>query len=290
MSKSLTLDSSTVVSYKHVEIQPVVIFTILDHYIRRPKATTKKDDERVIGTLLGRIDDGIVLVSNCFTVPHTEEQLSINMIFHQQMSRLHKDANPDEQIVGWYSTTKADVLSNSMLINDFYTREMVGAPPIFLYLDTTLKTLDWVRCMYLYDVQIGDRKLQRQFRPLRHILVTDQAERTILNAATKITPESKSLPLSDVSGLIQSLKELVEMLDSIKGYIDAVVNQGKPGSTKVAKMIDQILSVIPTSPTGKFEDVFTRGLQDILACVYLARLTNAHLMLANKGVVTESRD
>lgn len=71
------------------------------------------------------------------------------------------------------------------------------------------------------------------------------------------------------------------MLDTIKQYIDSVAAGSKKGSSKLAKMIDETLALIPLNPSGKFEDLFTRGLQDILACVYLAKLTNAHLLLAN---------
>lgn len=72
------------------------------------------------------------------------------------------------------------------------------------------------------------------------------------------------------------------MLDNVKKYVDSVASGQRKGSSKVAKMINETLALIPVNiSSGKFEDLFTRGLQDILACVYLAKLTNAHLLLAN---------
>lgn len=71
------------------------------------------------------------------------------------------------------------------------------------------------------------------------------------------------------------------MLDNIKQYVDSVAAGSRKGSSKVAKMIDETLALIPTNASGKFEDLFTKGLQDILSCVYLAKLTNAHLLLAH---------
>ena len=46
----------------------MVVFSVLDHHIRRP------DADRVIGVLLGNISDetGIVEIRNCFPVPHGE--------------------------------------------------------------------------------------------------------------------------------------------------------------------------------------------------------------------------
>ena len=57
------------VTPKSVIVHPIVVFGILDHYIRR-----QEGQERVIGTLLGHLDEetGIVEVSNAYAVPHTE--------------------------------------------------------------------------------------------------------------------------------------------------------------------------------------------------------------------------
>src|SRR6266542_3910868 len=52
-----------------VTVNPVVLFSILDHFVRR-----NENQSRVIGTLLGvRSEDGSeVEVRNCFPVPHSE--------------------------------------------------------------------------------------------------------------------------------------------------------------------------------------------------------------------------
>lgn len=100
--KALSLDiENSTDPFKHVEIQPVVIFSILDHFIRR-----QKESDRVIGTLLGRVEDGVVLVSNCFTVPHAEDSKGVyikpaTFDYHRNMCKLYAEINPDEQIVGW---------------------------------------------------------------------------------------------------------------------------------------------------------------------------------------------
>ena len=50
-------------------IEPVVLFSILDHALRR-----NANQKRVIGTMLGvRSDDGTEIeIRNCFAVPHNE--------------------------------------------------------------------------------------------------------------------------------------------------------------------------------------------------------------------------
>ena len=53
-------------------VHPVVLFTITDAFIRR-----NDGQERVIGTLLGSIVDGVVEVKSCYAVPHSESTDSV---------------------------------------------------------------------------------------------------------------------------------------------------------------------------------------------------------------------
>ena len=95
-------------------IEPVVLFSILDHALRR-----NTNQKRVIGTMLGvRSDDGTeVEIRNCFAVPHNEssEQASlrfqwifpdlkveVDMEYHKQLLTLHLRQNPKEVLIGWY--------------------------------------------------------------------------------------------------------------------------------------------------------------------------------------------
>jgi translation initiation factor 3 subunit F len=57
--------SSSVVSAK---VHPVVIYNICDAYVRR-----NTDQERVIGTLLGSVVDGVAEIRDCFAVIHSEQ-------------------------------------------------------------------------------------------------------------------------------------------------------------------------------------------------------------------------
>jgi translation initiation factor 3 subunit F len=93
-----------------VTVHPNVLFSILDHYLRR-----NETQERVIGTLLGvRNEDNTVIdVKSCFAVLHREDskQVAVDMEYHRTMFELHQRANPKEGIVGWR------VIS---WLNDFY--------------------------------------------------------------------------------------------------------------------------------------------------------------------------
>ena len=51
------------------KIHPTVIFAILDHYVRRNDA-----QNRVIGTLLGVENDGVIEIKSSFPELHSESQ------------------------------------------------------------------------------------------------------------------------------------------------------------------------------------------------------------------------
>ena len=57
-----------------VQLHPVVLFSICDGYVRR----SEKQD-RVIGTLLGTVSDGVVEIKNCYIVPHNESAEQVRL-------------------------------------------------------------------------------------------------------------------------------------------------------------------------------------------------------------------
>ncbi len=70
MANELYLDGMSPLAH----VQPVVLFSVLDHYQRRTEG-----QNRVIGTLLGTVTGSTVEITNCFPVAHqeTEEQVRL---------------------------------------------------------------------------------------------------------------------------------------------------------------------------------------------------------------------
>ena len=63
-----------------VRVQPVVLFSICDAYIRR-----NEGKDRVIGTLLGSISDGVVDIRECYAVPHNESMDQVRQSVFQPL-------------------------------------------------------------------------------------------------------------------------------------------------------------------------------------------------------------
>ncbi len=102
-----------------VKVHPVALFTIVDGYERRLEL-----GKRVIGTLMGTKDKGVVEIKSCYAVPHNETddevhgiccmlrnwhwrdsficlQVAVDMIFVREMSGLQGFVNKTETVVGW---------------------------------------------------------------------------------------------------------------------------------------------------------------------------------------------
>merc|ERR1711936_686839 len=90
-------------------------FTAVDSYERRGD-----DAKRVVGTLMGNFNNGIVEVTNCFTVPHieTQEEVAFDKEYANSMLELYRDANPSEDIIGWFATSN-EVSGHSTLIHEY---------------------------------------------------------------------------------------------------------------------------------------------------------------------------
>ena len=106
---------------KMVVVHPTVLLSVVDHYNRIAKDTTK----RVVGVLMGEYGDkGLLDVTNCYAIPFDEDPAEpqvwfFDHIYHETMFNMMRKINNKERIVGWYSTgpaiKRADIEINDIL-------------------------------------------------------------------------------------------------------------------------------------------------------------------------------
>jgi translation initiation factor 3 subunit F len=281
--------------FKLVEVHPVVLFSILEQHVRRDD--TNERNERVIGSLLGFFGtDGVVQITNCFTVPHKDlkqDQSALNMDFHRKMLNLHSTVSPHLQIVGWYSTA---FNAASVLVHNFYAKE-INRSPVYLLVDPSSleKGNLTINCYYSMSVHFvdktkqnpnrknpDDKKLQEHFRPIRVVVKSSHGERTTLERLieTKESPVPPQLS-NNLESVTAALNSLLEMINLVSSYVKDVAKGNKPGDIKIAHLIEDTLALLPIFESDRFENIFTKGLQDVLMIVYLANLTRTHLLIEN---------
>jgi translation initiation factor 3 subunit F len=283
--KKLNLDSSPLfldlgfASTTSCRVHPVVIFNILDQYIRR-----NDKQNRVIGTLLGINNDGIVEISNCYPVPLTDEG-QLNRDYFHNMLDLHYRAAPQESVVGWYATGDT-IDEQSVFINDFYWKEM-QAPPLHLIVDTVLHN-DKLGISAFVSTSLSlsnkESSLGFQFRPILLDFAAEKPEKTALDILTKGQKSNADTDtlLGQLDSLEISLKRLIALVDTVSEYVDRV-NEGKEsGDPQVGRLLLDTVSSLPKLDSSTFEKTFSDSMKDLLMVVYLANLTRTQLTLAQK--------
>lgn len=258
-------------------VHPVVIVSILDHFIRR------NEGHRVIGTLLGVNNDGVIEIKSCFPVPHTEgEQVGVDMYFHTNMLDLHHRVSPKEVIVGWYSTGTEIDENSAMIQNDFYAKKMNNLSPIHMTVDTNLtnNTMS-VKAFTSVPVVFNEKNLGSQFLPIPLEIISLDAEKIGVDVLLKTKGGDSSLR-SDLENLESTIKKLESMIDSVSSYVNKVLENKVEGDSNIGRFLSSTISSLPKLDAVELERIFNNNIQDLLLVVYLANLTRTQLQLSEK--------
>jgi translation initiation factor 3 subunit F len=267
-----------------VKIHPVVLFTALDAFMRR-----NDGQKRVIGTLLGYENDGVVEITQCFPVPHKEMkdgEVAVGKDFNRQMLALHKAVSPKEQIVGWFATALDGKLVNkqSCLIHDYYGTECPR--PVHLVIDTTLQnnTLA-VKAYHSSALSIGNDTVAAQFEQIPVTVTSTEAERTGMEAMLDTAEKMDALSVvqeDDTDRLEKVVSKLLQRLETTCAYVDDVVAGRRPKDREMGRKIAATLSAVPHVKAEQFQGMFDTSVQDLLMVSYLSNLTRTQLVATKK--------
>lgn len=275
-----------------VRMHPVVLFSILDHYIHR-----NEDQGRVIGALLGSRNGRSIVVKNCYPVPHVEkgeEEVAVGKDFLKHMYDLHQQANPSEEIIGWYATASPNsvhINQQSCLIQDFFSAECKD--PLHVIVDTGLSNNVLSCKAYLSDaVQLGNSVLAASFHQLKVEMQCSEPERIgldmmIKSSAGKRLDKTKQVEdaneiASEIENLEQSISRLLQMLETVEAYVEDVVAKRVLPDHKIGTKIASVVSMVPRIQPELFAKSFRTNLQDLLMIVYLSNMTRTQLAVAER--------
>mmetsp|Transcript_18024 Transcript_18024/g.38749 ORF Transcript_18024/g.38749 Transcript_18024/m.38749 type:complete len:285 (+) Transcript_18024:190-1044(+) len=258
-----------------VRIHPVALMSICDAYIRR-----NEKQDRVIGTLLGAIVDGVVEVKNCYVVPHNEssEQVAVDIAHHRTMYELHQRVSSSEILVGWFATGPA-LYNSDALIQEFYTKEAPNS--IHLLVDTTLTDNKFsVQAFMSRLLTLGDKVLATEFVELPCETIFADVELVGVELLTGGFEVKK--PLGDSESLVTSLKRLQDLLEQAHAYVDDVVEGRVKGNPTIGRHLADTLAAVPHFSKPEFERLFNENVQDVMMVTYLSNLLRTQLALAEK--------
>jgi len=266
-------------SVKHAYVHPVTLFTAVDSFERR-----SEDAKRVVGTLLGTFSNGIVEVTNCFTVPHieTQEEVAFDKEYANSMLELYRDANPSEDIVGWFATSN-EVTGHSTLIHEYYSIECDS--PIHLLIDCHLKSgrMD-IKTYVSSPMGVPGGTMGIIFTPVPCHIKCYEPELIAVQTFSKNKGGSKK-PAGLATGIqhvAKSSDQLVELLKDLLKYIKDVVAGVVTPNAEIGQRLMSLFGSVPQMDPLQVENMMNSNMQDLLMVVYLARLTKSQLGVGTK--------
>ncbi|ORE10229.1 hypothetical protein BCV72DRAFT_30219 [Rhizopus microsporus var. microsporus] len=264
---------------------PVVLFNILDHYLRRNEPETK-----VVGAILGaRSTDGTeVEIRNAFALIYTteENEISLDREHYRAMYELHQRVNPEEIILGWYTAGK-DLTPSCTPVQSFFTEDTSPFQPIHITvdIDALFKSSDMGLSAYAcapvgFSSKPGDCLFLSVPCEVKYL----DAERSGLDmlASAKSNDNRTASLISDMDHLEIAVTKLQEMLERISKYVDGVVSGEVQPNNAIGRYIMDTVSVVPKIDSTSFEKMFNSHLQDLLMVVYLANMTRTQLAVAER--------
>jgi translation initiation factor 3 subunit F len=264
------------------KVLPLVHYAIIDHYARRTR-----DQNRVIGTLLGTVNGTNTEITNCFPVPHseTDEQVAVDMEYHRTMYDLYQKVNPREVIVGWYATG-FEVTEHSTLIHDFYSRETEN--PIHLCIDTLLHDNKMaINAFVRAPMGVPEENMGFMFTPIKCELLIHEAERVGLDVLARSLPTDARVDgrvnlLTDLEQVSSAVDNLQKLIGDASAYVEKVLAGEKPGDPEIGRFLLDTVAAVPKVEASSFEKMFHNTLQDLLMVTYLANLTRTQVSFQEK--------
>jgi len=270
-----------------VKVHPIVLFQIVDSFERR-----KDGAARVIGTLLGVTEPGCVEITNCFSVPHNEddEEVAVELDFAKDMYDLNKKVNPSDSIVGWYATGHA-ITEHSVLIHEYYSRECTN--PIHLTLDTSLQNGKMDIKAFISVVvgtQNGTKGTLFTPVPLEYHAYEPEAVGVGVTENTKLSSNRSVELKTDLNLISKESNKLGGMLDDILAYVDDVLDGETAPDSVVGRKLLKLVQLIPSMTSDQFDEMLNANVRDLLMVIYLSQLTKTHLSLNEKLTLLASNN
>ncbi|XP_053608683.1 eukaryotic translation initiation factor 3 subunit F [Plodia interpunctella] len=271
-----------------VKVHPVVLFQIVDAYERR-----NADSHRVIGTLLGTSDKGVVEVTNCFCVPHKEhaDQVEAELNYALDVYELNRRVNASESIVGWWATGN-EVTNHSSVIHEYYSREC--REPVHLTVDTSLAGARMgLRAYVCVALGVPRGKQGCMFTPIDVALTAYDPEIVGMQLCQKtMGPAGRSRqvqPMLDLAQIAEAASKLSSLLDQVLQYVEDVLADRTQPNNAAGRQLLELVNSVPNLSADTFADAVNSSVKDLLMVVTLAQLIKTQLQLNEKLTLLTSQ-
>jgi translation initiation factor 3 subunit F len=248
-----------------VYISPAVPITILDHYTRRPK-----DAVRVVGVLLGKKDEGKIQIYDCYPIPltETEDSIDLDLDYIKVMNDLQSKIDSSLSMMGWYATgsTLDDTISQ---IHSYFKREN-----LFLLTDASLET-DKITMKAYTTSPIAFDPTGLFFTELSVVVKAfNFIEKQCLDVLKNSIDEPKPIPKGNEL-LKLNIDNLLSMLTKLGGTVERAGKEEAQMDPDVTNSLIDALSNLTKS--HDIEKATEQQIKDMINVMHLVKLTEEAL-------------
>ncbi|KAF7459109.1 Mov34/MPN/PAD-1 family protein [Cryptosporidium felis] len=262
-------DDSPESNFANIVIHPIVLLSIVDHYNRVAKGTSK----RVIGTLLGEFQGrGEIHVTNSFALPFEEDSKDpmiwyLDHNYHEQMYLMFKKINTKEKIIGWYGTgprTKPVDIE----IHELFRR--YTSSPIYLIANIGSNNLNLLSPISAYfSMDEPNNPLRKRFIHAPCVVGAFEAEEVgVEHLLRDLKSTSISTLITRISDTINSCKILISRLKESRNYFDDILEEKIPPNHKIISIFQDIFNLLPDSNIPELCSAFSSRYADTILTIY----------------------
>merc|ERR1712087_252075 len=266
---------------RDVVVHPIVLLSVVDHYSRVAKGTTK----RVVGTLLGEVDDFKLHITNCFAVPFEEDPRDpqvwfLDHNFHETMYAMFKKVHGKERVVGWYSTGPK-IKPSDLNIHELYRRYC--PEPVLVVMDVQPKDLELpMEAYYSIQEQTSDEVFKRTFLHVNSTVGAYEAEEVgVEHLLRDIKNASASTLAVRVGDKIAALKGLALRLKEISEYLKQVVAGKLPMNKEIVYQLQEVFNLLPDQDSEDLVQSFAMETNDMMLALYVGSMLRSTVALHN---------
>ncbi|CAO3618741.1 unnamed protein product [Cunninghamella blakesleeana] len=274
--------TTSVSSSTTVNIHPLVLLSVTDHYNRVAKDTKK----RVVGVLLGQQKGKTVNVANSFAVPFEEDEKDPSVWFldHnyvEAMNDMFKKVNAKEKMIGWYHSGPK-LRSSDLEINELFKRYTPN--PVLVIVDVKPKDVEIPTDAYFAIEEIKDdgTATTKTFLNVPSEIVAEEAEEIGVEHLLRDIKDNAIGSLSTrISGQLNSLTGLKDRLEEIRDYLQKVVSGKLPVNHQIIYNLQDIFNLLPNLESKYMVQAFSTKANDQLLLMYLSSLIRGIIALHN---------
>ncbi len=290
-----TQAKSGLIQLPEVVVHPIVLLSVVDHYNRIAKGTSK----RVVGTLLGEVMDGRLHVTNSFAVVFEEDPRDPRVWFmdhnyHENLFQMFKKVNTKERVVGWYSTGPR-IMPCDLEIHEMYRQYC--PEPVMVIINPQPNELELpTDCYYSVEVASDDKHFRRTFKHVPSAVGAYEAEEIGVEHLLRDIANADTTTLSSkIGSKVTALQSLVSRLGDLSNYLGQVAEGKLPQNPEIINQLQDIFNLLPSDMSyPELSRAFSIEANDEMLALYMGSVMRVtmglHSLINNKIKNRQEKD